>query len=112
LLLEETYELQDKGTVQVRSAKLRTLPNIRFAFEALSRALGCGFTLDTSSVGWQATPRALQVRHNLMHPKSSLSLTVSDEEMDTVYQVGEWFTENVKALFAVASPELGESDVV
>jgi len=47
-----------------------------------------------------------------MHPKSSLSLTVSDEEMDTVYQVGEWFTENVKALFAVASPELGESDVV
>src|SRR5713226_6942733 len=53
LAAEESYELADNGKPIVRTAKLRFLANIRFAFYITAHASNASFALDASGQGWQ-----------------------------------------------------------
>jgi hypothetical protein len=96
LLAEKTFELDDKGRAFERQTKLRTLPNLRFAFSSLSRALDRKVDVDFACPGWVAMHEALRIRHRVTHPKSVKSIELSEADVQTVNIAGEWFTASWK----------------
>lgn len=95
LLREEDYLLESNGKVRTQSARLSTLPNIRFAFASFSKALGLTHQIDAGGSDWQALQQALHVRDRLTHPKEPSDLIVSNEELAQVRKAYEWFLENM-----------------
>lgn len=93
---EESYELGSRGQVETRSARLRLLPNLRFAFQIAAKVEQVPFVLDVSGQGWQALRAGLVVRHRLMHPKRIADLRVSDEEAEFSIQAFLWVEEQVR----------------
>ena len=102
LLEEHTFELDDSGKVQRRAARIRLAPNIRFAFDALTRSEGVVFQLSVGESGWQALLTAIKIRDRLMHPKNSAALAVTDTELLTVRSACDWWAGEVSRLFSTA----------
>ena len=50
MLLEQTHDIKDNGSVFTRPAKIRLPPNIRLAFETLGRVFGTGH-ISTLTIG-------------------------------------------------------------
>ena len=74
LLIETRFDKQGKAK------KLPFLSfdrNIKFVFEVFSKIHGFNFQPDYKHKGWAALLEAAQIRHRLMHPKSSGDLDVS-----------------------------------
>jgi hypothetical protein len=71
ILADEAYRLNEKGDAEHVNATITLLPNIKFAFKALTRSYDASFDLSISGLGWNSLRRALGVRNRLMHPKSS-----------------------------------------
>lgn len=112
LCIEESYELKEEGEVWVRPARLRFLPNLRFAFAVASKAENLSFALDVSTAGWQALRSGAKVRDRLMHPKTVADLTVSNEEIESVIQAFRWFEEQMVAWFEASTRALAARLVV
>lgn len=98
LALEETYELSDKGDVEPRPAKLRTLSNIQFAFRLLAKAKSADFALNVSQNEWELLRRSLKIRDRLMHPKALRDLNISDVEIRDVLRAFTWFEGQYRVL--------------
>ena len=81
LCAEESYELSQNGEIELRPARLRFLPNLRFAFRVAAKAMEVDFSLDVSGSGWDAVRDGVRVRDRLMHPKRVDDLMVTDDEI-------------------------------
>ena len=92
---DESYELKDNGEVVRRSARLRFLSNIRFAFKIFAKATEVQFSLDTASVGWHHLTIALKIRDRLTHPKCVSDLAVTDDEIRTAFSAFTWFDSQI-----------------
>jgi hypothetical protein len=90
LCAEQSYDLNSKGQPETKKAKLRTLSNLRFAFDVAARAYGAPFVLDVSGHGWLALEQGLAVRDRLMHPKVVADLNVTDLEIRTAMKAFHW----------------------
>ena len=95
-LREEEYTLQDNGKARVRPARLRTQANLRFAFEALTRAFRSRVSSKPQGEGWEAFGRALRLRHRLTHPKRADQLSVGDDELHDLVKARGWFSTTAK----------------
>jgi len=94
LLREESYDLDDKGQVIIRPARLDLLRNVRFAFNAFFRIIHMSDSpLDASARGWSTFRDAMRVRNRLMHPKKPGDIAVSTDEALLVNQAYVWFHE-------------------
>lgn len=91
LLLEEAYELTDKGDVRVVSAKIPFLKNIKFAFKTFARAGHSDYELPTNARGWEKLQASIKVRDRLMHPKSVDDTVINESEHSTVLYASSWF---------------------
>jgi hypothetical protein len=99
ILLEESYELNEKGVATIKQNYPKIEKNIKFAFATLGRAYNVPYQLHLGDeVGWGAFIKTLKVRNRLTHPKHVVDLTVSDEEITTMMNAYYWFLASVKAL--------------
>lgn len=98
LLLEESYELNDKGVAITRHNYPQIEKNIKFAFASVGRAYSVSYQLNLGDAGWDAFKKTLKVRNRLMHPKHTQDLIVSDEEAAIMMVAYLWFLSNMKAL--------------
>jgi hypothetical protein len=94
-LTEETYELNERGKSTPRKAKLPTLANLRFAFDAYGRAVFSDYELDVTGQGWQFMKTAIDVRDRLTHPKGAASLLVTRKDLEAVVYASAWFRSSV-----------------
>jgi hypothetical protein len=99
MCLEETFDLQENGNVKGRTAKLRFLPNVRFALMVATKAVGSSSEADYNDPGWQALTKAIPIRDRLMHPKKVHDYLVSKQETTTVTQGRLWFGNQVMGIF-------------
>ncbi len=83
LVVEVDSDLNDKGEVVERPARLRLASNVRFAFRLLERATGGSFRIDPSSDWWSSLRRTIAVRDRLTHPRFPEDIDVSGEEIVT-----------------------------
>jgi hypothetical protein len=90
LILEEQYDLNDKGEVRISSKYPRLPQNMRFSYELTRRAISKAPELDTSGEGWMALKNAIRIRHRITHPKSPEDLVVTDDDLATMGCLSEW----------------------
>lgn len=81
LAVEVDSELNDKGEVIERSAKIQLASNVRFAFRLLERATHSSFRFDPSSDWWASLRKTISVRDRLTHPRFPQDIDVSGEEI-------------------------------
>jgi hypothetical protein len=90
-LLEETFDLNDKGEPIKFKAKISLKKNIRFAFRAFAHATGTDIKLKVDDAGWLSFQEAIKIRDRLVHPKKGDELFVSDAETETIVNCWGWF---------------------
>src|SRR5438874_6268041 len=98
LARDEDFEIDDRGEVATRSARIRFLSNLRFAFRIVVKSHDAPFSLDTSGRGWAALQTAVKVRDRVTHPKRVGDLDLSDEEIRKVVEAFMWFDSQVGLL--------------
>jgi hypothetical protein len=86
LAAEIDADVDDKGNVVERPAKLRLASNIRFAFQLLERATQGAFKFDASSPWWAALRNTIKVRDRLTHPRLPQDIDVSGGEIVTALE--------------------------
>jgi|SRR5712691_3253849 len=110
LLEEVAFDLNDKGKVTRRNARIRTEANVRFAFEAIARAHGYQYEFNADELGWGAFQQALVTRHRLTHPKSANDLHVVDDEVVVTLAAVEWFQHSSMRLLIEAVRAMSRHD--
>jgi hypothetical protein len=96
VLLEQAYELDEKGEAKAQSVKIKLTHNIRFAFKAFARAGCASYDLKVDGVGWQSLKKGIKIRDRLTHPKKVEDLNVSDQELEIILEALSWFTKSLE----------------
>jgi hypothetical protein len=91
LLVEESFELDDRGEPQVRQLFIKLHRSIRFAFSRYARWSGADFELPVSEDGWRSLVETVRTRNRLTHPKIADDLVVSDADMRDAASAYDWF---------------------
>ena len=94
LLLEESYEVNDKGLAETKKDYIQLPKNIKFAFNMYSRAYELNYKLKIDDSGWESFKESLKVRNRLTHPKSTGDVLVSDQDMSYAESAAIWFVKS------------------
>lgn len=89
-LREQTYTVTEQGEIveQVRFLSLTT--SIRLTIKQAAQ-LDAAITVDFGDAGWAHLRRAIAIRHRIMHPKGTIDLAVSDEDLIAIGIGFQWF---------------------
>lgn len=101
LLTETKFDKQGRA----KNCFLRFEENIKFVFKIFAKIHGFSFQPDYKNKGWSALLEAAQIRHRLMHPKSSHDLDVSVEELNKIKIAADWYFPARNLLFEKAINE-------
>lgn len=99
LCYEKTIGLSDKGKVELKKAKLTTLPNLQFAFAVYAKAFFLPFTLDVKCDGWRFLVKSIEIRDRFTHPKRPSDLKITNDELRNALNAYQWFNRQVGELF-------------
>jgi hypothetical protein len=78
---------------------VRAPENIRLSFECLARAYSADFRAAYGNHRWASLKRAIGIRHGVTHPKKLEDLDISDVELKTLLEGGQWYRDNLNELF-------------
>jgi|GEM_PF-1101493 len=98
ILLEETYELTDKGRINKRPYFASIDRNIRFTFDIFIHTHSLETPLEYDSHLWDSLKKAVLVRNRITHPKRGSDLTITDEELNLMREGFAWFVSHALAL--------------
>lgn len=87
------FELNEKGEVVERPAKISLARNVRFAFMLKERVWVVPKKFDPSVEWWSCFKKAIRIRDRLTHPKLPGDLDVSPDELLTVIKAKRGFEE-------------------
>ncbi len=93
LAVEIDSELNDKGEIIERPARIRLTNNIRFAFRLLEKASKQPSTFDPASEWWSCLQEIIRVRDRLMHPRFAEDIDVSGAEIVNALKAKKGFDE-------------------
>jgi len=103
LLKEESYSLNKKGEVEVRDNFQRLLPTILFAVKCYTKVHGASYQPDTGHHGWEALGSYVQLRNQLMHPKSTKDLEISNRKLEIATEGATWFKGMLQEMLAACA---------
>ena len=109
LLSEESYELDDKGKVRTKAARIILAGNIKFAFRTYAQAHLAKYKVKDDGSGWDAFKKTIKIRDRLMHPKRASDLVVSNDEMSDLLETYIWFENSVKEVQQVSLKAMEDS---
>ena len=87
------FEINDKGEVVERSARISLSRNVRFALMLHERVWITPIKFDPSVGWWSNFKQAVRIRDRLTHPKMPGDLDVSPDELITVLKAKRGFEE-------------------
>ncbi|WP_372747853.1 hypothetical protein [Litorivivens sp.] len=99
LSIEIDADIDDKGQVVERPAKIRLTSNIRFAFGLLERASGTKTTFDPQLDWWSFLRKTIRVRDRLTHPRMPEDIDIGGEEVVDALKAVEGFEKVVAQSF-------------
>ena len=99
-IFEADFDLNDKGEVVQRPAKISLARNIRFAFSIFERANGLASHLYPNAKWWSLLRESIRVRDRLMHPRWPADLDVTPTETIAMVQAKAGFDEILETLLA------------
>jgi hypothetical protein len=98
LIFEVDFDLNDKGEIIQRPAKIPLSKNIKYAFSVFAQANGIENNLDVSSEWWAKLKESIKVRDRLMHPRFPEDLDVSPQEVISIIAAKSGFDNALLAL--------------
>lgn len=81
MAFEIDSELNDKGEVVERPARIRLANNVRYALRLHARARGVDDQLDPNADWWAALRNTIKVRDRLTHPRFPEDVEISGDEI-------------------------------
>jgi hypothetical protein len=102
--VEVDYDLNDKGEVVERPAKLSLVNNLRFAFRLLERSQNRGQTFDPSSEWWACLRSTIRVRDRLTHPRLPKDLEITGTEIVNAIKARNGFTNMLRKIHEGREP--------
>ena len=103
-LAERSADVLENGKVKIKSAKIRTLPNLLFAINSVIKTLDLNFELN-KGVGWEALLKAIKIRDRITHPKDIDSLEIEDEEFKIMGTANKWLVDEMTKLIELIKAE-------
>lgn len=98
-LMEESFEVNDRGEVQRLSKRIRFKSNVRLTLRAMQRTmLAQDWKPDFSSQGWECFSKAVDVRDRITHPRTPADLRVAPVDLADVLMGLEWWQETVREM--------------
>lgn len=91
MLQEVSYELSNKGEVKETTKLLRIEDNIRFTTKILNKVFHFELALQVGEKSWEHFLQAIKIRNRITHPKGSDHFKISDDEIQVVRHVSNWF---------------------
>lgn len=105
MLKEYSYDLASGGKARKTSYHPRLADNIKFALRMFHKGVRIESDIDYNSDGWNCLLSSQKIRNRITHPKSTLDLEVSREDLQTAETGIEWYEETVDRLWERASNE-------
>ena len=88
-LYDMAYRIDDSGKIHLSPNKATLKGKALFAIKSLARS--CGQEFKPQDVdGWNAFVKAVKIRNRITHPSDGDSLSVTEEEFDTVLEAFGW----------------------
>ena len=82
------------GTTKVIDAYLPLIQNVKLIFDAFAAAAEIKPLISENDECWNLLSRAVKIRNRIVHPKRSEDLTISDEEIELIREIGRWYLSN------------------
>jgi len=99
LLREERYSLDNAGQPKSGEAFLPFPQSLLFSIVTYVKNHGAVFQPDVPSEGWTSLKLAIKVRNNVTHPKSVLSLSLSDDDLAALMRASRWWHSTMLSMF-------------
>jgi hypothetical protein len=98
LKLKELKEVVDSKTGETKQVQqwLKIEESLKISLEWTSKAFGFSFKMDKESDGYKAFLESKDIRNELMHPKRSANLLISDLQFQRIEKAFVWFLSEVK----------------
>lgn len=112
LLRDERREIRGDGTTRLRTTFLDFKTNIRFTITSFCRV----FQLEIppglyEEVGWSKLIEGERIRNRITHPKTVRSIDISEEELLTLRDGGQWVYDTYGRLLADIGASLKRTEV-
>src|SRR5262249_13758111 len=102
LLKEEQYII-DKGEPVTRKANIRLVDNLEFSFKMyFERLFDRPYDLKKGTKGWEAFIQSIKIRDRITHPKASIQMSITDDELEIIKQTFDWYRAVSKDVFAIS----------
>lgn len=105
MLMEESYEVDHDGSIRTTQKLIPFKRMLLFVFATTAKATGSSFKLNKADNGFNALQQTMDVRHRLMHPKTSEGMIISDDEMKALEVATDWFHDEMERLMNDSTPE-------
>ena len=99
LLQEERYSLDKSGRPESGKANLPFPQSMLFSIATYVKNHGAVYQPDVSGKGWSAMKHAITARNNVTHPKSVLSLSLSDRDLADLMEASRWWHSTMLSMF-------------
>lgn len=111
LLRDERREIGGDGTTRLRTTFLDFKTNIRFTISSFCRVFQLEVPLDLyQEAGWSKLIEGERIRNRITHPKTVLSIDISEEELLTLRDGGQWVYDTYGRLLADIGPSLENTE--
>lgn len=104
-IFEADFEINDKGQVKQKAAKIPLVKNILFAFSVFAEANRLQYKLDTNARWWTLMLSSIRVRDRLMHPRTPSDPDVTPEETVAMIEAKVGFDEELHALLSASKAQ-------
>ena len=105
ILQEQTPELNDRGTAQLRNRLFGFEAYLRFTLKTYAKHFDVKEAPDFGDGGWEAMSKSVIVRNLLTHPRTYQHLFISNEELKDLNTGINWYFKTIHQLIRDWSPE-------
>lgn len=100
LLQEKRYSLDKAGQPKSDEAHLQFPQSLLFSIATYAKNHGAVYRPVLSGNGWCSMKLAIKARNNVTHPKSVLSLSLSDQDFAALIEASRWWHGTMLSMFA------------
>jgi hypothetical protein len=100
VLQEQTPELNDRGTVQLRNRFFAFEAYLRFTLKTYAKHFNVKEAPEFGNGGWEAMTKSVLVRNLLTHPRTYQHLFISAEELKDLETAINWYFKTITQLIA------------
>lgn len=90
-LAEQTYVVDENGSVSSRDQYLQLRRKLRAIYRAAAEGFGAELIVRYDEEGWRSFTAAVKVRDRITHPKTDLDCHISEDDLATVDAGNDWF---------------------